>query len=232
VWASAWWASLRLAGVQQAWAWTGIALAAYAAAFPWFVPNIILGNINHLVLGLVVGFAVAYVRGHTSIGAVLLGLAIATKLWPALIIVPILRDRRWGAAGLALGTAAIATAVPILWLGLDSIGAIMKVSEEDIPILSTVLWTTAFRLWWDWWPMWGSVVIAAVLLLIPARGLPGIGLAMIAGIGLIPNIWDHYLPTLLVAMLFVGSGIPWTQIGQRTRDSFRTRRQIELVPRL
>jgi hypothetical protein len=108
----------------------------------------------------------------------------------------------------------VATAVPILWLGLDSIGAMADALRTFVPILPgiPVLWTTAFRIWWDWWPTWGSVLLAALLVAIPVRGLPAIGLAMIAGIGIIPNIWDHYLPTLMVAVLFVASGVPWARI--------------------
>jgi hypothetical protein len=65
-----------------------------------------------------------------------------------------------------------------------------------------VLWTTAFRLMFDWWPSWGGIGLAIALLAVPVRGLGGIGIATIAGISAIPNIWDHYLPTLLVGLAF------------------------------
>lgn len=209
VWASAWWVALRLLNVPLAWAWTGIALALYAIVFRWFPANILLGTINHLVLGLVVGFTLAHVRGHARIAGLLLGVAIATKLWPVLILVPLLRERSWPSIRWSIGTAAIATLLPILWLGPEVIGPMVTGLQLKVPIESgnPVLWTTAFRQMWDWWPSWGAIAVAIVLLAIPARGLLAIGLAIIAGISVVPNIWDHYLPMLLVALAFVFSGL-------------------------
>jgi hypothetical protein len=214
VWASAWWVALRLLNVPLAWAWTGIALALFSMAVPWF-GAILLGNNNHLVLGLVVGLTLAHVRGHARTAGLLLGLAIATKLWPALILMPLLRERSWPSIRWSIGTAAMATLLPILWLGPDVIGPMIAVFDEEVPILSSVLWTSSFQLMWDWWPSWGGIAVAIVLLAIPARGLPAVGLAIIAGISVIPNIWSHYLPMLLVALAFVLSGM-WS-----SRQQFR-----------
>ena len=49
--------------------------------------------------------------------AVLLGIAIATKLWPAALLVVLARERDWRAFGWAAGTAAAITVVLIIWLG-------------------------------------------------------------------------------------------------------------------
>jgi hypothetical protein len=53
---------------------------------------------------------------------------------------------------------------------------------------------------------------------------------MIAGIGIIPNIWDHYLPTLMVAVLFVASGVPWARSIRMNRDLFRSDGLAEVRP--
>ncbi len=216
--ASAWWMALRLIRVPQAWAWTGFGLALYSL-FLWFRPTILLGNMNALVLCLVVGFALADQRQHRRAAGFLLGLAIATKLWPVVLVVPLLRERKWDSAIWSVGTAVILTALPLLWLGLDAIQPMLDGLRLVVPVEhgNAVLWVTALREL-DWWPAWGAAVIAFVLLAIPARGLLAIGLAIIAGVTLIPNIWHHYLPTLIVGIGFVLAGIPWRQWAVGVRE--------------
>jgi hypothetical protein len=209
-WGAAWIAGLRLVGVPQSWAWAGIAFGTYALVFPWFTPNVVLGNVNSLMLALIVAFAVADRGGRSTLSGVLLGLAIATKLWPLALFIPLLRRGRVRTIGWATGTAAVVTAAPLLWLGLDALRPMVESLATPVPIPPEVpvLWTTALRLTWEWWPTWGGFAVAVALLAIPARGLLGIGLAIVAGIAVIPNVWDHYLPTLIVGLLFVGSAIP------------------------
>lgn len=211
-WASAWWVGLRFVRIHHAWAWTGIALAAYAWVFYWFGANVLLGNINHLVLGILAGFVVAYARGHQRTAGILLGLAIATKVWPAAVLVVLARERQWIAGGWAICVAALATVLPLAWIGLEAIRPMIAALSLQVPIEPgvAVLWTSAARLTWDWWPAWGSIAVAIALLALPLRGLPAIGMAAIAGITVIPNIWDHYLPTLIFAgMLISGSLWRW-----------------------
>ena len=226
--ASAWWMALRLIRVPQAWAWTGFGLALYSLSV-WYRPTILLGNMNSLVLCLVVGFALANQREHRRAAGVLLGLAIATKIWPVVLLVPLIRERNWGSASWSVATAGILTVVPVLWLGLDVIPSMVDALRLAVPVGNgnSVLWTTALSEL-EWWPAWGATLIAVVLLAIPARGLPAIGLAIIAGVTLIPNIWHHYLPTLIVGIGFVLAGIPWRQWAVRTREvvSPRTRQQL------
>lgn len=217
-WVSAWWLTLRILLVPFAWVWTGIGVAAYSVIFYWFGANILLGNINHLVLGLLAAFIVAHVRGSDRVGGLLLGLAIAIKLWPVALVVPLLRGRRWKSTKWAIVTAAIATAIPLAWLGPEAIAPMIESMRLRVPIEPgvAVLWATALREMWSWWPTWGSIALAVVLLAIPMRGLGGIGLAIIAGVSVIPNIWDHYLPTLLVALALlltrvrVPTYFPWS----------------------
>ena len=220
---SAWWGALSLMRVPQAWAWTGIGLALYSL-FIWFKPTILLGNMNSLVLALVVGFAIAHVRGHRRAAGLLLGVAIATKIWPVALLVPLVRERKWDSASWSVATAAVLTALPVLWLGLDAIQPMLDALRLVVPVEpdNAVLWTTALR-GLDWWPAWGAAVIAVLLLLIPARGLTAIGVAMIAGVTLIPNIWHHYLPTLIVGIGFVLAGIPWRHLAVGMREALSTR---------
>ncbi|MET8146856.1 glycosyltransferase 87 family protein [Actinoplanes sp. NPDC049668] len=69
------------------------------------------GQVNTLLLALVVGdvlFGVARGRGWAGVG---IGLATAIKLTPAVFVLYLLVTRQWRAAGTAIGTAAAATLV-------------------------------------------------------------------------------------------------------------------------
>lgn len=219
VWASSWWATLTLVGIRHAWAWTGIGLAGYSVAFYWWGANVLLGNVNHLVLGMLCLFAIAYAQMQSRWSGIALGLAIATKLWPVVLIVPLVRERRFATVGWALGTAGITTGMLVLWLGPRAIIPMLEALALQVPIEPgvPVLWTSAFRVAWEWWPAWGGVATGVALLLLPLRGLTGFGVAIIGGISIIPNIWDHYLPTLIVAVVLVVVPI-WKQ--SRLRDPF------------
>lgn len=207
-WVSAWWLILRMGRIPHPVAATGIALALYSLTFYWYGANVLLGNINHLVLGLLAATVLAYVRGRDTVGGVLLGVAMATKLWPAVLVVPLIRERRWTFAAWSIGTASLVTALPMMWLGIDAVGPLFEALRLSVPIEPgvAVLWTTAARLMFDWWPAWGGFLVAALLLALPGRGLSGIGLAIVAGISAIPNIWDHYLPTLMFAAAAIAIG--------------------------
>lgn len=203
-WTVAWWLALRSVRAPLAWAWTGLALGTYAVAFYWFAANLLLGNVNHLVLVAVVIAVLAIHRGHHRTAGIVLGLAIATKIWPAVLLVPLARDGGWREIRWSIGAATIATVIPMAWLGIDAIVPMLQAMQLRVPIEPgvAVLWTSALRESIDWWPSWGGIATGVALLVVPARGLAGIGLAILAGISVIPNIWDHYLPTLLVGVVF------------------------------
>ncbi|MCV0404489.1 MAG: glycosyltransferase 87 family protein [Chloroflexi bacterium] len=200
-WVGAWVYAIHLLRLRPAWAWTGIAVFVYGQLAYWFTANVVLGNVNHLVLAVLALFVAAHRASAERAAGVLLGLAVATKLWPVLVLVPLARQGRHRTVLWAVGSAITATAIPIAWLGVDAIMPMVSALRSSVPIEPgvAVIFTSALRLIYDWWPDWGGVVVAAGLLAIPARGLSGIGLALIAGVSVIPNIWDHYLPTLLFA---------------------------------
>ena len=59
----------------------------------------------------------------------------------------------------------------------------------------------------EWWPEWGGFAVSALLLLIPARGLTGYGLATLAGMAAIPNLWRHYIETVVFGGVLIWRGL-------------------------
>ena len=166
----------------------------------WSLPQF-LGNNTPLVLLFVAGGVAAHVANRSTVAGVLLGIAIAMKLWPAALLFPMARERSWRAVGWAVGTSAVITIGGLIWLGGPSavgrmISAIMlEVSRQAHPVLITWL-----RVHTDWWPEWGGYAIAALLLLIPVKGRLGYGVATFAGMAAIPNLWRHYIGTIAFAI--------------------------------
>jgi hypothetical protein len=85
----------------------------------------IMGDLNHnnvniFILFLLTGSLFAFCRGRRVTGGVILGLAIACKVTPALFIPYFLWKRAWGMlAGCALGLVLFLLVVPGLCLGMD-----------------------------------------------------------------------------------------------------------------
>jgi len=198
----------RIVGLRDIWLWSGLLFFLYS--FSDWQPAAFLGNNTPLVLLFVAGALAAHLAGRSTLGGVLLGVAIASKLWPAALLVPMLRERRWGTVAWATGTAGAIMVVALLWLGgLDVIRPMVTALSTDVePAPRQVLiGFTWLRVHTDWWPEWGGYVVSVLLLLVPARGLTGYGLAMLAGLAAIPNLWRHYLSTLVFAAALVVAGI-------------------------
>lgn len=123
----------------------------------------------------------------------------ATKIWPVALFPLLLRERRWAEIAWAAGTISVTSLAAVAWLGPEVIDDMVSALRTTVPVLpgNPVLWVTWFREHTEWWPRWGAPILAALLRLIPARGLPGIGLGIVAGVTLVPNIWGHYLPVLV-----------------------------------
>ncbi len=100
--------------------------------------------------------------------------------------------------------------VLILWLGgLGVIGpmvAALQVRDEIGPD-RFVLGITWLRENISWWPDWGGYAISLLILLIPAKGMTGYGLATLAGMAAIPNLWRHYWATVIFGALLLGRGL-------------------------
>ena len=125
----------HLLRLRYPWLWAGAIFALYSIS-EWGVPAL-LGNNSPLVLLLVAGFVAVHLANRPVAGGLLLGVAIATKLWPATFLVVLARERDWRTFGWAAGTAAAITVVLILWLGgLSVIGpmvAALQVRDEIGP---------------------------------------------------------------------------------------------------
>ena len=76
-------------------------------------------NVNPLLLLLLGWSAFAVSRARETRGGVLLGTAVALKAFPALLIPYLVYRRFWRAAAIAVATAAVLTAMPLLRYGSD-----------------------------------------------------------------------------------------------------------------
>lgn len=199
-------AAARVTQAPWGLAWIGLFLLLYTVQ-PYFVRNMVLGNVNSFMLPIVAAFTWAHLKGYQRFAGLLLGLAIAIKVWPVLIGVLLIRERRRREMAWAAALVTIQGILVLLWLGPTVLSEVVNALRTTVPIPEgvVVLWTTWARTTLDWWPAWASIAVAGVLVGIPARGRLGLGLGMLAGLSLIPNLWDHYLPTFAFAALLLAT---------------------------
>lgn len=204
--AAAAFSAARMTRLPVGLAWVGIFLLAYTLQ-PYFVRNMVLGNVNSFMLPIVVVFAWVHLKGLQRAAGLLLGLAISIKVWPIFLGILLIRERRWQELVWAGAFVAAQGILVLLWLGPSVVPEMLEVLRTVVPIPEgvVVLWTTWARETLAWWPAWGSLAVAAVLIAVPARGRLGLGLAILAGLSLIPNLWDHYLPTFAFAALLMAT---------------------------
>ena len=199
----------RIVDLQPWWLWSGAIFFAYSF-FAWWALPALLGNNSPLLLLLVAGFVAAQLASRTTLAGALLGIAIATKLWPAAYLVVLAREREWRTATWAVGTAAVIVGASLLWLGgLDAVRPMLTAlaAEVEPGPRQWLLGFTWLRVHTDWWPDWGGYVVAVLILLIPARGLTGYGLATLAGMAAVPNLWRHYVGTVIFGVVLLIRGL-------------------------
>jgi hypothetical protein len=199
-------------GVRQPMAWAGIAFAAYAVhPWAWLAT---LGNNSPIVLLLVTAFVHEHLRGRRRVAGILLGAAIAMKIWPIALVPLLLRESRWTTLVWAGGVSATATVGLLAWLGPNAFSDAFRALQvrDTVGAGNPVLGISWLRETFDWWPWWGGYAVAAVLLAIPARGKTGLGLGILAGLALVPNLWMHYLPSVVVGVILLLSGL---RVGRR-----------------
>ena len=205
------WVLLRAIGIPHAPTWAGILFLLYTF-HPWFALAL-LGNNTPLVLFLVVAAFSQNLGGRSRRAGILLGVAIGLKIWPVALLPSLLRDRAWTTLGWALGTALASGAVFLPWLGLDVVGPAFHALGTRAPIDqgNLVLGFSWLRENVSWWPSWGGLVAACLILMVPARGLLGTGLGLLAGLAAIPNLWRSYVPAILAAgtLIWVGLASRW-----------------------
>lgn len=193
----------RLLGASQPALWGAVGFLTYTF-HPW-MRLAFLGNNTPVVLFLVTAFAHQHLRSRDRSAGVLLGAAIAFKLWPVALVPLLIRDRRWQSVASAAVVCGLLALVTLAWLGPEVIGPAARAMQVKAVINpdNPVFYTSWLRETQSWWPSWGAFAVAAILAAIPARGLLGIGLGILGGVALVPNIWRTYIPTLLMAAAFV-----------------------------
>ena len=166
-----------------------------------------VGTNNYLVLALVAGFAHQHLARRQRSAGLLLGVAIATKLWPATLLILVVRERRWSELRWAAGFLIVQTVSFLAWLDPTVVPAAVDTVMMHVPAATCcgLLGLDAMREGYVWWPAWLSVVLAVVFASAPAVGRIGIGLGILAGLLLVRNLWAHYLPTVLFAVVLVAA---------------------------
>jgi Glycosyltransferase family 87 len=205
----------RILGAHKPALWGGVGFLAYSI-HPW-MKLAFLGNNTPLVLFLVTAFAHQHLRSRERSAGALLGIAIALKLWPIALIPLLLRERRWQSVISALGVIGLVGLLTLAWLGPEIMGPAVRamqvkaVIEPDNPVF-LISWMRETQRWWPWW---GAYVVAAILAAIPAKGHLGLGLGILAGLALVPNLWRTYIPTILVGAIFVIRAIYESRLSKR-----------------
>jgi hypothetical protein len=197
-------------GARQPWLWGGLGFLAYTI-HPWF-KLAFLGNNTPLVLFLVTAFAHQHLRGSQRNAGLLLGAAIGLKLWPLALVPLLLRERSWVALAYAFAVAAASGLVTLAWLGPEIVRPAIDALQTTavIELDNPVFFVSWLRETQPWWPSWGGLVMAAILVLIPAKGRMGIALGILGGLAVVPNLWRTYVPTLaFAALLAVADLLRW-----------------------
>ena len=191
--------ALHLGGLRRPLLRAGLLLGPLSLSL-LYLEGLHLGTNNYLVLALVAGFAWAHLAGRQRAAGLLLALAVGTKLWPIVLAVPAIRERRWRtlrwlAAGLGLQAV-----LSFAWLGQGFVSDLMVSLQARIPPTGLLIGPSADPMLRGAWNAGLGVAIAVLLLALPLRGRAGLGVAMLAGLAAIPNLWLTYGLTALLAV--------------------------------
>jgi hypothetical protein len=162
---------------------------------------------NYLVLALIAIACWLYLRRRDRWAGLLIGMAIATKLWPVTLLVVAARERRWTVVAMAAAFLLVQGALALLWLGPDVIGPMVSTLGLEIPPTGYLIGPTAFPGLREVWNAGLGLGVGVGLLLLPLRGRAGLGTAVIAGMAPIGNLWIHYGPTVLFGLSCVGAAL-------------------------
>ena len=194
--------------------WGGVGLGAYVAMDRLAVPDelnywwgLALGNNGYLMLGLVAAIALTLTTRHERSAGLLLAAAIGIKVWPVALLPLLLRERRWTTVSWAGAGQAIQGLVFVLWLGPDVVPLALAALGERAEADTLVIGVAAIGSFVSWWPVWAPAAAGVLLVLVPARGLTGLGLGILAGLAAIANLWGHYLPTIVFGAILVAGGL-------------------------
>jgi Glycosyltransferase family 87 len=192
--------------------WAGLLLGPLSLTL-WYLEGLHLGTNNYLVLLLVAAFCWCYLGRQWRVAGLLLGAAVATKLWPATLAVVAIRERRWSMLGWAMAILVAQSVLALLWLGPDVVGPMLRTVVEPIPPTGYLLGPTAIPSLREVWNAGLGLAVGIGLLLIPARGRLGFGLAILAALAVVGNLWIHYGPTILFALVLIFSDSATAALG-------------------
>lgn len=198
--------ALDIARVARPWLMAGLVLGPLALTL-LYLEGLHLATNNYLMLGLVAGFAWLYLRSADAPAGALLGIAIGTKLWPAVLLVPAVRQGRWRIVAWAIGIATVQGVVLFGWLGFDTVPLFLEHLGTAIPPTGHLIGPAAVDGLREIWSGGLGLLVGVLLLALPLRGPGAIGVAILAGMAAIPNLWIHYGPTILFAMALIGRGL-------------------------
>jgi len=203
-------------GVPYPFLWAGFVAAALSVVNP-VLEGLDIGTNNYLVLGLVALFAFGYLHRRDTLAWTALAVAISLKVWPALLLVMVIRDKRWRVAGLTIAAVALQGLLFLALLGPDVIPAALQAAHVSIKPIGTVLGPSGWPATRTIWNAGLNLVVAFLVVAIPARGAAAIGLGVLAGLATIVNLWGSYLPTLLIGLWWLAAGVAMTLRSRRTR---------------
>lgn len=111
-------------------AWRPVVVAALIN-FPPLLAHLLWGQLQLVLLLLLVGSWLGLRRNQQVLPGLLLGIAIVLKVFPLVLLVPLVVTRRWRAVSTAVITAGVLLALSFAWVGWDQVGVyLFKVLPE------------------------------------------------------------------------------------------------------
>jgi hypothetical protein len=221
-------ATLAILRVPRPWLMAGLVLGPVSLTV-LYLEGLHLATNNYLVLGLIAVGSWALLSGRNTSAGVLIGLAIATKLWPATLLVFALRGRKPRVVGWALAVCLAQGLILFGWLGFDAIGAAIDTFRNAIPPTGMLIGPSGVPEFREAWHGGVGVVVAVGLLAIPLRGPAAIGTAILAGLAVVPNLWVHYGPTVVFAATLIAFDV-WRAIKRRRGSASGHERSVSESP--
>ena len=191
-------------------------LVAGAFAFPPVVDELVVGNVNLLLLGLMTAAWLGVRRGGASgdrLAGVAVGAAAIVKVFPGLLVVWFLLSRRWRAAGWAAVAAAalVAASLPVTglqpWLDFPTALANLSLTNQATDALAPTFWLApylGFTLARILVTVAGLLVLWFATLAAP-RTIEGarLGFAIAVSVSILitPALYTSYLTVLVVPLI-------------------------------
>ncbi|MBY5164513.1 glycosyltransferase 87 family protein [Salsipaludibacter albus] len=217
---------------------TGVLLAACAAVATWLLarevgwrrptalmagPIVMMAaavNWDLLTVALATGGLVAHRRGRDLAAGILLGLGVATKLWPALLLLLVV-PAAWRLRGLpnatrtALGAAGawLLLNVPVMLASWEGWRLFLDLNQERVADWDSLWYLVVTPLGWDpsvpvlnAWVAVLTLVTVVVLLVMTVRSFPAVrwheaGLALVAAFLLVGKVWSPQFTLWLLPLL-------------------------------